>query len=67
MAHDIAGEGEDAAPAAPILPGVPTPAAAAAPPTFTTQGQFDAIQNNQVANNQGTRSARGRRSSVPRG
>lgn len=54
MGHDIAGEEDDAAAAAPILPGVPTPPAAAAPPTFTTQGQFDAIQNNQVADNQGT-------------
>lgn len=56
MAHDIAGEEDDAAAAAaPILPGVPTPpAAAAAPPTFTTAGQFDAIQSNQVADNQGT-------------
>ena len=60
MAHDIAGEEDDAAAAAaaaaaPILPGVPTPpAAAAAPPTFTTPGQFDAIQSNQVADNQGT-------------
>ena len=58
MGHDIAGEEDDAAAAAaaapPTLPGVPTPPAAAAPPTFTTQGQFDAIQNNQVADNQGT-------------
>lgn len=52
MAHDIAGEEDDAA--APILPGVPAPPAAAAPPTFTTPGQFDAIQSNQVADNQGT-------------
>ena len=53
MAPDIASEEDDAA--TPILPGVETPpAAAAAPPTFTTQGQFDAIQNNQVADNQGT-------------
>jgi hypothetical protein len=54
MAHDIAGEEDAAAAAAPILPGVPTPSSAAAPPTFTTPGQFDAIQSNQVANNQGT-------------
>ena len=54
VAPDIAGEEDDAAAAAPILPGVPTPPAAAAAPTFTTQGQFDAIQNNQVADNQGT-------------
>lgn len=54
MGHDIAGEEDDAAAAAPILPGVPTPPAAAAPPTFTTPGQFDAIQSNQVADNQGT-------------
>ena len=55
MAPDIAGEEDDATAAAPILPGVPTPAAAAAaPPTFTTPGQFDAIQSNQVADNQGT-------------
>lgn len=54
MGHDIAGEEDDAAAAAPTLPGVPTPPAAAAPPTFTTPGQFDAIQSNQVADNQGT-------------
>lgn len=54
MGHDIAGEEDDAAATAPILPGVPTPPAAAAPPTFTTPGQFDAIQSNQVADNQGT-------------
>ena len=48
MPHNIIAEEEDV-PAAPSLSAPP-----AAPPTFTTPGQFDAFKNNQVAINQGT-------------